>query len=215
MRRVALNVKDFVNHIDYAVKLIGIDHVGNFFGLRRGRWNRRVEQRGEAFKIPVTLELVRHRLQRRADRETLERQSAAGVGGSGEGREKSSSKVKLNGGIAGPKSECDSIINSNFVMHIRALSFVLLLGAPGALETTPALDREFEQTVRPFVAKYCVGCHSGQTPAAQFDLKAYASMDMVTRDYPRWAQVLERLSANEMPPKPMLKRQPKPISARK
>ncbi len=28
-------------------------------------------------------------------------------------------------------------------------------------------------------------------------------MDMVTRDYPRWAQVLDRLTAKEMPPKPM------------
>jgi hypothetical protein len=72
--------------------------------------------------------------------------------------------------------------------------------APAA---TPALDREFEQTVRPFVTKYCVGCHSGSTPAAQFDIKAYSTMDMVTRDYPRWAQVLDRLSAKEMPPKPM------------
>jgi uncharacterized protein DUF1592/uncharacterized protein DUF1588/uncharacterized protein DUF1587/uncharacterized protein DUF1595/uncharacterized protein DUF1585 len=101
---------------------------------------------------------------------------------------------------------------SNFVMQIRALSLLLALGASGASAATPALDREFEQTVRPFVAKYCVGCHSGRTPAAQFDLKAYASMDMVTRDYPRWAQVLERLSAGEMPPKPMA---PPPADQRK
>ena len=65
------------------------------------------------------------------------------------------------------------------------------------------LDREFEQTIRPFVTKYCVGCHSGQTPAAQFDLKAYSTMETVTRDYPRWEQVLARLTAKEMPPKPM------------
>jgi hypothetical protein len=74
---------------------------------------------------------------------------------------------------------------------------------PVAAAAPPTLDHEFEQTVRPFVAKYCVGCHSGQTPAAQFDLKAYTSLEMVTRDYPRWALVLGRLTANEMPPKPM------------
>jgi len=88
-------------------------------------------------------------------------------------------------------------------MLIRALPVLLVFGAVPASAAAPVLDREFEQTVRPFVAKYCVGCHSGQTPAAQFDLKAYSTMDMVTRDYPRWAQVLERLTANEMPPKPM------------
>ncbi len=80
---------------------------------------------------------------------------------------------------------------------------VLLLGAIPAAAAAPALDRQFEQTVRPFVTKYCIGCHSGKSPAAQFDLKSYTTMDTVTRDYPRWALVLERLTAKEMPPKPM------------
>lgn len=65
------------------------------------------------------------------------------------------------------------------------------------------LDQQLEQTVRPFVSKYCIGCHSGATPAAQFDLKAYTNMDAVTRDYPRWHLVMERLTAKDMPPKPM------------
>jgi membrane dipeptidase len=50
------NVKDFVNHIDYAVKLIGIDHVGissDFDGGGIDGWN----SAAEAFN--VTLELVR------------------------------------------------------------------------------------------------------------------------------------------------------------
>jgi hypothetical protein len=75
-----------------------------------------------------------------------------------------------------------------------------------------ALDRQFEQTVKPFVAQYCIGCHSGQTPAAQFDLKAYTTLEMVTRDYPRWALVLQRLTAKEMPPKPMPQPPAKPAS---
>ena len=66
-----------------------------------------------------------------------------------------------------------------------------------------ALDRQFDQTIRPFVAKYCAGCHSGRTPAAQFDLKSYTTMDMVTDDFPRWTLVMERLTAKEMPPKPV------------
>ena len=65
------------------------------------------------------------------------------------------------------------------------------------------LDREFQQSVRPFLAKHCTGCHSGQNPAAQFDLKAYTTIDEVTRDYPRWALLMERLEAKDMPPKPM------------
>ena len=50
-------VKDFVNHIDYAVKLIGIDHVGISSDFDGGGgidgWN----SAAEAFN--VTLELVR------------------------------------------------------------------------------------------------------------------------------------------------------------
>src|SRR5580693_6967092 len=88
-------------------------------------------------------------------------------------------------------------------MYMRALPLLFVLGAISGSAATPVLDREFEQTVRPFVTKYCIGCHSGQTPAAGFDLKAYSTAEMVTRDYPHWDRVLERLTAKEMPPKPM------------
>src|SRR3984885_14127913 len=90
------------------------------------------------------------------------------------------------------------------VMQHRALSILLAIAAlPAAEAATPALQQQFERSVRPFVAKYCVGCHSGQMPAGQFDLKAYATVGMVTADYPRWALVMERLTAKEMPPKPL------------
>lgn len=75
--------------------------------------------------------------------------------------------------------------------------------AASARAATAALERQFQETVRPFVGKYCVACHSGQMPAAQFDLKAYTTVEVVTRDYPRWALVLARLTAQEMPPKPV------------
>jgi hypothetical protein len=89
-------------------------------------------------------------------------------------------------------------------MQIRVLPVMLAMSAmPASGTATAALDRQFEQTVRPYVTKYCAGCHSGPTPAAQFDLKAYTTLDMVTRDYPRWALVMERLTAKDMPPKPI------------
>lgn len=67
----------------------------------------------------------------------------------------------------------------------------------------PALEKQFQQTVRPILAKYCNGCHTGDTPAAQFDLKPYSTVDSVLRDHPRWHLVSERMSAKEMPPKQM------------
>ena len=70
----------------------------------------------------------------------------------------------------------------------------------------PPWNVRFRKTVRPFLTSYCVGCHGGTAPAAQFDLESYSTLDAVVRDYPRWALVLEKLTAKEMPPKPV--RQP-------
>ncbi len=73
------------------------------------------------------------------------------------------------------------------------------------------LDRTFTQTVRPFLNSYCVGCHSGASAAAQFDLRQYSTLAAVVGDYPRWNLVLQKLTASEMPPK--VARQP-PADAR-
>jgi hypothetical protein len=93
-------------------------------------------------------------------------------------------------------------------MKFRTLLLSLpLAAAPLAGAVTPApnpaIDQQFEQTVKPFVGKYCVACHSGKMAPAQFDLKSYTSLDMVTDDFGRWALLADRLKAKEMPPKPM------------
>ncbi len=89
-------------------------------------------------------------------------------------------------------------------MQLRAILALLTSAAvPASGAAKLPLDQQFQQNVRPFLAKHCTGCHSGATPAAQLDLKAYTALDAVTRDYPRWALVMERLEAKDMPPKPM------------
>jgi hypothetical protein len=84
-----------------------------------------------------------------------------------------------------------------------ALLAALVCSALAATGATPTLSQKFDQTVRPYLAKHCMGCHSGSSPAAQFDLSAYSSIDLVTRDFARWELVSQRIAANEMPPKPM------------
>src|SRR5258705_2164690 len=88
-------------------------------------------------------------------------------------------------------------------MKTSTLIAAFACAAFAAAAATPALSHKFEQTVRPYIAKYCVACHSGNSPAAQFDLKAYSSIDLVTRDFARWELVSARLAAKEMPPAPM------------
>ena len=71
------------------------------------------------------------------------------------------------------------------------------------LRAADTLDQRFTQTVRPFLASYCIGCHSGAAPAGQLDLKQYSSVSSVVRDFPRWNLVVEKLTAGQMPPKPV------------
>ena len=71
-------VKDFVNHIDYLVKLIGIDHVGISSDFDGGGGVDGLEQRGRDVQRHARARAPR--LHRGADRQDLERQPAAGVG---------------------------------------------------------------------------------------------------------------------------------------
>jgi hypothetical protein len=72
-----------------------------------------------------------------------------------------------------------------------------------APRTDADLDRDFQKSVRPFLSAYCIGCHGGQNPAAQFNLESYVTVADVVKEYPRWHLVGERLKAGDMPPKPM------------
>ena len=63
------------------------------------------------------------------------------------------------------------------------------------------LERRFNQTVRPFLNTYCMGCHGTSTPAAQFDMRRYSSMAQVVDDFGHWILMGEKLASGQMPPK--------------
>ncbi|HEX4635489.1 MAG TPA: DUF1592 domain-containing protein, partial [Rhizomicrobium sp.] len=86
---------------------------------------------------------------------------------------------------------------------------VILFACVSTTAFADSLQNQFDETVKPFVGKYCVACHSGAQPTAQFDLKSYTSMDQVKEDFPRWSLLADRLTAHEMPPKQM----PQPSAA--
>jgi len=90
--------------------------------------------------------------------------------------------------------------------YLRVLIPTVIVGALAIAPVQPAqpsdaaLRRQFNETVRPFVTQYCFGCHGTKTPAAQFDLRLYSTMETVTADLSRWRQMHEKLSAGQMPP---------------
>src|SRR5215510_2483386 len=95
-------------------------------------------------------------------------------------------------------------------ISLLTLGSSLLMFGSGALpslnaanQTDADLARRFSQIVRPFVASYCAGCHSGPTPAAGLDLQSYTTMESVVDDFDRWSLALRKLTAREMPPQPM------------
>jgi hypothetical protein len=65
---------------------------------------------------------------------------------------------------------------STFAVTILFLGAIAIPPARPAGTTNAELERKFTQTVKPFVNKYCVGCHSGETPAAQFDLRSFPNL---------------------------------------
>ena len=91
------------------------------------------------------------------------------------------------------------------------LTLLLVLGCIAVpMNAAPPGDNdpghEFTETVRPFLTTYCITCHGGEKPAAQLDLRQYATPESVVEDYSRWNRVLARLTAKEMPPKQMKQR---------
>src|SRR3954452_6466553 len=105
--------------------------------------------------------------------------------------------------------------------HARHVAFAgALLALVGAL-AVPASTRQagsrdpapqtaaFDTTIKPFLQTYCYSCHSGQQPAAGFDLTAYATADSVVSDQWHWTLVAARLEAGEMPPR-QSRQQPPP-----
>jgi hypothetical protein len=86
------------------------------------------------------------------------------------------------------------------ILSLALLGGLTTIGAKPPVPAERDLERQFVADVRPFLDTYCVACHSGTNPAAQFDLRPYTNLDSVIRDHGRWALVLEKLEANEMPP---------------
>jgi hypothetical protein len=69
------------------------------------------------------------------------------------------------------------------------------------------LDREFRDTVLPFVKNYCTGCHGKDKPKADVDLAAFTSVESIAKNYRQWVAVRDQLKDGVMPPE-TAKKQP-------
>ena len=77
----------------------------------------------------------------------------------------------------------------------------LMPGPSGAGEPPRrSLEDRFADVVKPFLSRYCLGCHGERKKEAKLDLGVYPSVAEVARDHRVWELVSERLDAEEMPP---------------
>jgi len=58
----------------------------------------------------------------------------------------------------------------------------------------------FADHLQPFLQKYCIGCHSGEEPKADFALDTYHDTAALRRDRDQWSTVVEYIEAGIMPP---------------
>ena len=61
------------------------------------------------------------------------------------------------------------------------------------------VSRTYDDVVRPFLARHCVGCHGPEKSKADLRLDRLLRTSP-TRRQERWLTVLERVEAGEMPP---------------
>lgn len=96
------------------------------------------------------------------------------------------------------------IVNDNRRRFSPILSLVIALSAtacPAEEATVSQLNREFIQSVRPFLSDWCLECHNSDDAEAMLDLSVYSRATDVTKAHPTWQVILERLEADEMPPR--------------
>jgi hypothetical protein len=98
----------------------------------------------------------------------------------------------------------------------RLPAVLLWLGLAGcvlaeawAVPPEDAAAESFQQTLRPFVAKYCFDCHSGEAAEAELSLDSYKTPASMREDRPAWQRVLRMVRGREMPPEDM----PQPTTA--
>jgi hypothetical protein len=84
-------------------------------------------------------------------------------------------------------------------MRLVALALLLLLaGVASGRDDGPT---QFDAEVKPFLARHCLTCHSGEKPKGDFSLDKLAPDFTDEKARARWQGVLSRVKSGEMPPK--------------
>src|SRR4051794_33595305 len=85
---------------------------------------------------------------------------------------------------------------SPFRLRLLLIAGSLLLPATAGRAADPFVD-----TVKPFLATYCVKCHDAETKSGELTLAKFDSATKLLDDFRQWEHVVTFLKKEEMPPK--------------
>ncbi len=82
-----------------------------------------------------------------------------------------------------------------------------------ARDSTPPPEAGFLSHVKPFFAKNCILCHNARLNTGRPNLQAITSAAPVSQDREKWAVILAKLQAGEMPPNGLPRPDPTDVTA--
>jgi hypothetical protein len=84
---------------------------------------------------------------------------------------------------------------------VLVFGFTVSVAAGLRASDPPDFEKQYRETVRPFLETYCVKCHGGDKTRADVDLGRFTSASMVSRTFAQWEIVLEQIKSCDMPPR--------------
>ena len=96
-------------------------------------------------------------------------------------------------------------IHPLFLIPKQPCLCTLLVGVLSTCATTVALaqtslEATFQQSVQPFLQRYCNDCHSGKMPEAKLDTSIFQDLSSVSSTWGTWQEMVSRVHEVEMPP---------------
>jgi hypothetical protein len=98
------------------------------------------------------------------------------------------------------ESESDRCASrTSFVVHVVAWLLVVIGGAGSPVSAAEPLAG-LDPKVSAYLQRYCLGCHSEKSKESDFRIDQL-STQVGSQNTPQWAEIRERISSGEMPPK--------------
>src|SRR3954465_3458499 len=92
---------------------------------------------------------------------------------------------------------------------ISPLLLIALAASASAAPLSPESQRQYEQTVQPFLEAHCYDCHDEHTTRAGFRIDTLGTDFLADKNADNWKEIYDNLGLGKMPPE----KKPEPAQA--